>query len=57
MEKKEQTQNKWHRILMQVETLKSRNITLRTKVCLVKAMAFPAVVYGRESWTMKKAEN
>ena len=36
--------------------LKSRDITLPTKVCLVKAIVFPAVVYGCESWTMKKAE-
>ena len=35
---------------------KSRDITLPTKVCLVKAMVFPAVMYGCESWTMKKAE-
>ena len=35
---------------------KSRDITLPTKVCLVKAMVFPAVVYGYESWTVKKAE-
>ena len=37
--------------------LKSRDITLPTKVCLVKAMAFPVVVYGCESWTVKKAEH
>ena len=36
--------------------LKSRDITLPTKVCLVKAMVFPVVVYGCESWTLKKAE-
>ena len=36
--------------------LKSRDITLSTKVCLVKAMVFPVVVYGCQSWTMKKAE-
>ena len=36
--------------------LKSRDITLRTKVCLVKAMVFPVVMYGCESWTVKKAE-
>ena len=36
--------------------LKSRNITLPTKVCLVKAMVFPVVMYGCESWTVKKAE-
>ena len=36
--------------------LKSREITLPTKVCLVKAMVFPVVMYGCESWTVKKAE-
>ena len=36
--------------------LKSRDITLPSKVCLVKAMVFPVVVYGCESWTIKKAE-
>ena len=35
---------------------KSRDITLPTKVCLVKAMVFPVVMYGYESWTVKKAE-
>ena len=35
--------------------LKSRDITLPTKVCLVKAMVFPMVMYGCESWTVKKA--
>ena len=35
---------------------KSRDITLPTKVCLVKAMVFPVVLYGCESWTVKKAE-
>ena len=35
---------------------KSRDITLPTKVCLVKAMVFPVVIYGYESWTVKKAE-
>ena len=37
--------------------LKSRDITLSTKVCLVKAMVFPVVMYGCESWTIKKAED
>ena len=37
--------------------LKSRDITLPTKVCLVKAMVFPVVLYGCESWTVKKAEH
>ena len=36
--------------------LKSRNITLPTKVCLVKALVFPVVIYGCESWIIKKAE-
>ena len=36
--------------------LKSRDITLQTKVCLVKAMIFPVVMYGCKSWTIKKAE-
>ena len=37
--------------------LKSRDIILSTKVCLVKAMVFPVVMYGCESWTVKKAEH
>ena len=37
--------------------LKSRDITLPTKICLVKAMVFPVVMYGYESWTVKKAEH
>ena len=37
--------------------LKSRDITLPTKVCLVKTMVFPLVMYGCESWTIKKAEH
>ena len=37
--------------------LKSRYITLLTKICLVKAMVFPVVMYGCESWTTKKAEH
>ena len=37
--------------------LKSRDITLPTKVCLVKAMVFPVVIYGYKSWTIKKAEH
>ena len=36
--------------------LKSRDITLSTKFCLVKAMVFPVVTYGYESWTIKKAD-
>ena len=37
--------------------LKSRDLTLLTKVCLFKAMVFPAVMYGGESWTIKKAQH
>ena len=37
--------------------LKSRNITLLTNICLVKAMVFPVVMYGCESWTIRKAES
>ena len=37
--------------------LKSRDITLPTKVCLVEAMVFPVVMYGWESWTVKKVEH
>ena len=36
--------------------LKSRDITLPTKICIIKAMVFPVVMYGSESWTTKKAE-
>ena len=36
--------------------LKSRGVTLKTKVCIVKAMVFPVVIYGCESWTIKKVE-
>ena len=39
-----------------VSILKSRDITLSTKVCLIKAMVFPVVTYGCESWTIKKSE-
>ena len=42
--------------LREPSILKSRDITLQTKVCLVKAMVFPIVMYGCESWTVKKAE-
>ena len=38
------------------DILKSRDITLPTKVCLVKALVFPVVMYGFKSWTIKKAE-
>ena len=39
------------------EHIKSRDITLPTKVCLVKAIIFPVVMYGCESWTIKKAKH
>ena len=46
------------KVLTNLESiLKSRDITLSTKVCLVKAMVFPAVLYGCESWTIKKTEH
>ena len=44
-------------IMGEARILKSRDITLPTKVCLVKAMFFPVVMYGCESWTIKKAEH
>ena len=48
---------KRHLLLGRLDSiLKSRDITLPTKVCLVKAMIFPVVMYGCESWTIKKAE-
>ena len=47
----------WKEILTDLDSiLESRDITLPTKVCLVKAMVFPVVMYGYESWTVKKAE-
>ena len=48
----------WRKLMTNLDSiLKSRDITLSTKVCLVKAMVFPVVVYGCESWTVKKAEH
>ena len=44
-------------ITYQDSILKSRDITLSTKVCLVKAMVFPVVMYGCDSWTLKKAKH
>ena len=45
------------KVMTNLDTIfKSRDITLPTKVCLVKAMVFPVVMYGCESWTVKKAE-
>ena len=46
----------WKESYDQLSILKSRDITLPTKVRLVKAMVFPVVMYGCESWTVKKAE-
>ena len=47
----------WKKSLINLDSvLKSRDITLPTKVCIVKAMIFPLVMYGCESWTIKKAE-
>ena len=46
------------KIMMKLESiLKSRDIILSTNVCLVKALVFPVVIYGCESWTIKKAEH
>ena len=47
----------WKKVMINLDSiLKSRDITFPTKVCLVKAMVFPVVTYGCESWTVKKAE-
>ena len=47
----------WNKVMTNLDSIfKSRDITLPTKVCLVKAMVFPMVIYGCESWTIKKAE-
>ena len=47
----------WKESYDQLSIFKSRDITLPTKVCLVKAMVFPVVMYGCEIWTVKKAEH
>ena len=48
----------WKKVMTNLDsTLKSRDITLPTKVHLVKAMVFPVVMYGCESWTIKKVEH
>ena len=47
----------WQEIYDKPSVLKSRDITLLTKVCIVKAMVFPVVMYGCESWTITKAEH
>ena len=44
------------KVMSNLDSIKSRDITLVTKVCLVKTMVFPVVMYGCESWTVKKAE-
>ena len=46
----------WKKSYDKLSILKSRDITLPTKVHLVKAMVFPVVMYGYESWTIKKAQ-
>ena len=43
--------------MINLDSILKRDITLPTKICLVKAMVFPVVMYGRESWTIKKAEH
>ena len=48
---------KWTGMTNLDSILKSRNITLLRKVCIVKAMVFPVVMYGRESWTINKADH
>ena len=45
------------KVVTNLDIFKSRDITLPTKVCLIKAMVFPVVMYGCESWTVKKAEH
>ena len=48
----------WRKVMTKLDSIfKSRDITLPTKVRLVKAMVFPVVMYGCESWTIKKAEH
>ena len=51
------TLSPWKKSYDQLSILKSRDNTLPTKVCLVKAMFFPVVMYGCESWTIKKMEH
>ena len=46
------------KVMINLESIfKNRDVTLPTKICLVKAMVFPVVIYGCESWTIKKAEH
>ena len=44
------------KVMTKLDSIKSKDITLSIKVCLIKAMVFPVVMYGCESWTVKKAE-
>ena len=46
----------WKKSYDKLSILKSRDITLPTKVCIVKVMVFPVITYGCESWTIKKAK-
>ena len=57
MQTTDETLNTWYLILHLNSILKSRDTTLSTQACLVKAMVFPVVMYGCESWTIKKAEH
>ena len=48
----------WKKVMTNLDSiLKSRDVTLPTKFCLVKAMVFPVAMYGYENWTIKKAEH
>ena len=54
----QKTLTPWKKVMTNLDSIfKSRDITLPTKVCLVKATVFPVVMYGCESWTVKKAEH
>ena len=54
----EKTLAPWKKTMINIDSiLKSRDITLLTKICMVKAMVFPVVVYGCQHWTIKKAEH
>ena len=55
---KSQSEKSGWKVMINLDSiLKNRDITLSTKVCLMKAMVFPVVMYGCESWTIKKAEH
>ena len=45
------------KVMTNLDSIKSRDITLSTKVCLIKAMVFPVVMHGPKSWTIEKAEH